>query len=112
MVQLASGVPAGETVVFSGASGVIDLAAREKAVLETVLPQANIRGFGGMTGHAMEAQFPLGLALAALSLDGAAKVPAFDLQNEKPMAAPAKHAVVTTVGYTRGEGLAVLSADA
>jgi 3-oxoacyl-[acyl-carrier-protein] synthase II len=112
MAQLASGVPAGETVVFSGASGVIDVAAREKAVLETIFPQANIRGFGGMTGHAMEAQFPLGLALAALSLDGAAKVPAFDLQNEKPMAAPAKHAVVTTVGYTRGEGLAVLSADA
>ncbi|WP_161973930.1 beta-ketoacyl-ACP synthase [Rhizobium deserti] len=112
MAKIASSVPARDTVVFSGASGVIDLAAREKSVLETVLPEATIRGFGGVTGHAMEAQFPLGLALAALSLDGAAKVPAFDPQNEKPMTAPAKHAVVTTVGYTRGEGLAVLSTEA
>jgi 3-oxoacyl-[acyl-carrier-protein] synthase II len=63
-------------------------------------------------GHGMEAQFPLGLALAALSLKGGAKVPAFDPANEQPMPAPAKHAVVTTVGYTRGEGVAVLSADA
>jgi len=99
-----------DTVVFSGASGMVDLAAREKSVLEKEFSGAAIRGFGGVTGHGMEAQFPLGLALAALTLDGAAKVPTFDARNEQPMATPAKHAVVTTVGYTRGEGLAVLSA--
>ncbi|CDN54282.1 Beta-ketoacyl synthase [Neorhizobium galegae bv. officinalis bv. officinalis str. HAMBI 1141] len=106
----ASGRSKADTVVFSGASGVVDLTTREKTLLETEFPGAAIRGFGGVTGHGMEAQFPLGLALAALTLDGAAKVPTFDAQNEKPMTAPAKHAVVTTVGYTRGEGLAVLSA--
>jgi 3-oxoacyl-[acyl-carrier-protein] synthase II len=112
LAKLTEGCPAEETIVFSGASGVIDLASREKAVLEKALPDAVIRGFGGVTGHAMESQFPLGLALAALTLDSAAQVPPFDLEDEKPMETPAKHAVVTTVGYTRGEGLAVLSAEA
>ncbi|WJR66490.1 beta-ketoacyl-ACP synthase [Neorhizobium sp. CSC1952] len=106
----ASGLSKDDTVVFSGASGLVELASREKAVLEQAFAGAPIRGYGGVTGHGMEAQFPLGLALAALSLDGTARVPTFDARNEKPMAAPAKHAVVTTVGYTRGEGLAVLSA--
>ncbi|MDR6818577.1 3-oxoacyl-[acyl-carrier-protein] synthase II [Neorhizobium sp. 2083] len=106
----ASDISKADTVVFSGASGMVDLAAREKSVLEKEFSGAAIRGFGGVTGHGMEAQFPLGLALAALTLDGAAKVPTFDARNEQPMATPAKHAVVTTVGYTRGEGLAVLSA--
>ncbi|AYD00989.1 beta-ketoacyl-ACP synthase [Neorhizobium sp. NCHU2750] len=101
-----------DTVVFSGASGIVDLAGREKTVLEKEFAGSPIRGFGGATGHAMEAQFPLGLALAALTLDGASLVPVFDKDHEAAMSKPAKHAVVTTVGYTRGEGLAVLSADA
>ena len=57
-----------DTVVFSGASGVVELSAREKSVLGEALPGATIRGYGGVTGHGMEAQFPLGLALAALAL--------------------------------------------
>jgi len=106
----ASGLSKDDTVIFSGASGLVDLVAREKAVLQQEFAGMPIRGYGGVTGHGMEAQFPLGLALAALSLDNASSIPTFDARNEEPMAAPAKHAVVTTVGYTRGEGLAVLSA--
>ncbi|MBB4347820.1 MULTISPECIES: beta-ketoacyl-ACP synthase [Rhizobiaceae] len=108
----ASGLKRDDTVVFSGASGLVDLAAREKIVLEKEFDGAAIRGFGGVTGHALEAQFPLGLVLAALSLDGKSLVPVFDTDHEKPMSKPANHAVVTTVGYTRGEGVAVLSANA
>ncbi|SIQ57329.1 3-oxoacyl-[acyl-carrier-protein] synthase II [Rhizobium sp. RU35A] len=109
MSGLAADVTPGDLVVFSGSSGLVDLAARERAALEAEFPGATIRGFGGMTGHAMEAQFPLGLALAALSLDHGAQVPVFDADHEKPMNGGATHAVVTTVGYLRGEGLAVLS---
>lgn len=112
MTGLAGAEPAINTIVFSGASGVVDVSAREKAVLEQALPGAAIRGFGGVTGHGLEAQFPLGLALAALSLDAKAVVPPFDAANEKPVTEFATQAVVTTVGYTRGEGVAVLSAEA
>jgi 3-oxoacyl-[acyl-carrier-protein] synthase II len=101
-----------QTIVFSGASGLAQLSTRERSVLEDKLGGATLRGYGGVTGHGMEAQFPLGLALAALTLDGGLSVPSFDSSIEQPMPAPAKHAVVTTVGYTRGEGLAVLSPNA
>ncbi len=110
LVRDVSGAPQGKTVVFSGSSGVVDLARREKKVIETLLPGAPIRGFGGVTGHGMEAQFPLGLALAAISLDAKVALPAFDTEHEDKMDEAASHAVVTAVGYTRGEGVAALSA--
>lgn len=106
-----AGTLSASSVVFSGSSGVKDLARREKVVLEQAFPGVPVRGFGGVTGHGLEAQFPLGLALAALALDGKANVPTFDPDHETKMQAAATRAVVTTVGYTRGEGLAVLSAN-
>ncbi|KEQ08093.1 beta-ketoacyl-ACP synthase [Pseudorhizobium pelagicum] len=101
-----------ETLLFSGASGMVETSLRERQLLAERFAGATLRGYGGMTGHGMEAQFPLGLALAALALDGNLRVPSFDSSMEQPMPAPARQAVVTTVGYTRGEGLAVLSAGA
>ncbi|WP_077100589.1 beta-ketoacyl-ACP synthase [Agrobacterium sp. DSM 25558] len=98
-----------ETVIFSGASGYDAVTVREKDVLQKVLPKAVLRGFSGVTGHGLEAQFPLGLALAALALNSNAKVPAFDSSAEKPMTSVASQVVVTTVGHVRGEGVAVLS---
>ena len=76
------------------------------------MPNAAIRGYGGVSGHGLETQFPLGVAFAALALANNAKVPAFDADNETPMNAAAKTAIVTTVGHVRGEGIAVLSAEA
>ncbi len=111
LLELAKGVPAAETVLFCGTTGFHDLAAREKAVLEKTLPGSAIRAYGGITGHALESQFPLGLALAALSLDTHAKVPPFDAGHEQVMTAGAARAVVTTVGHARGEGVALLSAN-
>ena len=99
------------TVVFSGASGQHDLTVREKAWIESRFPGAALRGFSAVTGQALEAQFPLGLALAALALGAGLKVPSFDPAAEAAMAAPAETAVVTTVGHGRGEGLAILSAE-
>jgi 3-oxoacyl-[acyl-carrier-protein] synthase II len=112
LLEPAAGLPAESTAIFSGSTGMHDLAARERAVLEHKLPGAALRGFGGVSGHALEAQFTLGLALAALAIDGKAKVPPFDAAHEQPMSAGTRAAVVTTVGHQRGEGVAVLSADA
>ncbi|MGV1788927.1 beta-ketoacyl-ACP synthase [Rhizobium lusitanum] len=100
------------TVVFSGTTAIPDLAQREKAVLEAQLPGSAIRAYSGVSGHGLESQFPLGLAFAALAVANRAKVPPFDAAHEKPMATGARKAVVTTVGHARGEGIAVLSAEA
>ncbi|NLS15669.1 beta-ketoacyl-ACP synthase [Rhizobium sp. P40RR-XXII] len=102
----------GATVIFSGTTAIHDLAQREKAVLETQLPAAAIRAYSGISGHGLEGQFTLGLAFAALAVANQAKVPPFDATHEKPMATGARKAVVTTVGHSRGEGIAVLSAEA
>jgi 3-oxoacyl-[acyl-carrier-protein] synthase II len=99
------------TVVFSGTTGFPDLAAREKAFLDAQFPKAAVRAYGGLVGHTLEAQFPLGLAFAALSLGAGAKVPPFDPAGEAPMQKPARTAIVTTIGHARGEGIAVLSAE-
>jgi len=112
LLEPASKLPADGTVVFSGATGMHEITAREKAVLETKLPDAAIRGYSGVSGVTLEAQFGLGLAFAALAIGAKAKVPPFDAAHEKSMNAVAKAAVVTTVGHHRGEGVAVLSAEA
>ncbi|ASY69235.1 beta-ketoacyl-ACP synthase [Sinorhizobium fredii] len=98
------------TVVFSGTSGFHDLTQREKAFLDTELAGRPVRAYGGLVGHGIEAQFPVGMAFAALSIGHAAKVPPFD-PAEAPMTAPARAAIVTTIGHARGEGIAVLSAE-
>jgi 3-oxoacyl-[acyl-carrier-protein] synthase II len=108
----ASALSADDTLVFSGASGLADLTQREKASLAERFPGMPVRGFAGSIGHSLEAQFPAGLALAALAIDSGAIVPTFDAAHETAQGTAARHAIVTTVGYVRGEGLAVLSADA
>jgi 3-oxoacyl-[acyl-carrier-protein] synthase II len=112
LLEPARSLPTDSTAIFSGSSGMPELASREKAVLEHQFPGAAIRGFGGVTGHGLEAHFTLGLALAALAIDSEAKVPPFDSGHEKSMRSGTRAAVVTTVGHQRGEGVAVLSADA
>lgn len=99
------------TVVFSGASGAHDITAREKAWLDKRFAGSALRGYSAVIGQSLEAQFPLGLALAALTLGSGIKVAPFDTVAEAAMSAPAATAVVTTVGHSRGEGVAILSAE-
>ena len=99
-------------LVMSGTTGFHDLAAREKAFFEAKFPQAAIRGFGGLIGHSVEAQFTGGIALAAMALGAAKPVAPFDTDHEKAMTKPAATAIVTTIGHQRGEGIALLAANA
>jgi 3-oxoacyl-[acyl-carrier-protein] synthase II len=110
--RLAEGASAGgETVVFSGASGAHEATAREKTWLDQRFSGSAVRGYSAVIGQSLEAQFPLGLALAALTLGAGATVAPFDTAVETSMTAPAATAVVTTVGHSRGEGVAILSAE-
>lgn len=98
-------------LVLSGASGLGDITAREHELLGELFPKSAVRGYAGFTGHTVEAQFPMGLALAALALKSGSAVPPFDPAAEKAMEAPSASAIVTTVGHVRGEGIAVLQAE-
>jgi 3-oxoacyl-[acyl-carrier-protein] synthase II len=75
-------------VVISGSTGVKGIADEERAALKDIAPGADIHATGDVIGHAMEAQAPAGVALAAgLIANGAAT-----------------DALVTSVGHWRGEG--------
>ncbi|MEO2039881.1 MAG: beta-ketoacyl-ACP synthase [Martelella sp.] len=102
---------ASNEAILSGATGLTDITKREAAFVREHFPSAPLRGYTGATGHAMEANFTLGLALAALALDRKVALPVFNPGAEQEMAAPAEKIAVTTVGHQRGEGVAVLSVE-
>jgi 3-oxoacyl-[acyl-carrier-protein] synthase II len=97
-------------LVMSGASGLTDITAREQELLGELFPESPVRGYAAFTGHTIEAQFPMGLALAAIALRADTAVPPFD-PVEKATERPSATAIVTTVGHVRGEGIAVLQAE-
>lgn len=91
--------------VVSGASGAHEATAAEKAALEGI--SAAYRGVASLTGHLREAQFPLALALAAISVwKGEAFAPTGP--SEKAIDGAVSEAIVTTIGATRAEGAAKL----
>ncbi len=85
-----------DALVLSGATGVSRITSAERETLDALVVTGSIRCTGDMIGHALEAQFPFGVALAALAVENGL----------------AGEAVVTSVGHKRGEGLArVVRAD-
>ncbi len=92
--------------IVSGASGAHEPTSAEKAALDA-LPGAAIRGISGITGHLREAQFPLAVALAALSISKGEAFGPLET-SEKPLDQPLTAAIATTIGVTRAEGAARL----
>ncbi|MBK3745430.1 beta-ketoacyl-ACP synthase [Paraburkholderia aspalathi] len=92
--------------IVSGASGAHLATLAEQTALEAV-SGSTVRGITGLTGHLREAQFPLSVALAALSVwKGEAFAPLDD--SEKAASGPISAAIVTTIGAARAEGVAKL----
>ena len=71
------GVAGDDGNLITGATGVEPVTSEEKAFLRQH-PGFAVRATGTMFGHTMEAQFPLGLALAALSISRGALFPPND----------------------------------
>jgi 3-oxoacyl-[acyl-carrier-protein] synthase II len=96
--------------IITGATGAEPATAEERAFLAKH-PDFAVRATGTMFGHTMETQFPLGLALAALSISRGALFPPNDptgLEVEMPEAPD--QIVVIGAGHWRGEGMALVEA--
>jgi len=102
---LAANGGANPDYVVSGASGAHLATAAEKSVLDEI--STAYRGISGLTGHLREAQFPLALALTAISVWKGEAFTSRD-SSEKSVDKPISEAIVTTIGATRAEGAAKL----
>ena len=108
-----SGMPEnGPLPILSGASGAAPATGEELAFLQSLEEQGLkplIRAYGSRLGHGVEAHFPAGLALAALSLHHGANLPAFDKSGiEQAATAAPDHIAVSAWGHWRGEALGLL----
>jgi 3-oxoacyl-[acyl-carrier-protein] synthase II len=96
--------------IISGATGVEPTMAEERSFLGEH-PDFAVRATGTSFGHTMETQFPLGIALAALSISRGALFPANDSSGfEIEMSKPPTQIVVVGAGHWRGEGMALVEA--
>jgi 3-oxoacyl-[acyl-carrier-protein] synthase II len=96
--------------IISGATGLDPITSEERAFLAGHADLA-VRASGTHLGHGPEPQFPANIALAAIALQRGQLYPACDLSGvERPMTAPLRQVVVTSIGHRRGEGLALVEA--
>ena len=104
------GVRTDEGSLITGATGVEAVTAEEKAFLRQH-PGFAVRSTGTVFGHTIEAQFPLGLALAALSISRGALFPPNDPTGfEVEMSGAPTQIVVVGAGHWQGEGMALVEA--
>jgi 3-oxoacyl-[acyl-carrier-protein] synthase II len=96
--------------LITGTTGVEAVTSEEKAFLSQH-PGYAVRATGTMFGHTLETQFPLGLALAALSISRGALFPPSDPTGfEIEKSGPPAQIVVMGAGHWQGEGLALVEA--
>jgi 3-oxoacyl-[acyl-carrier-protein] synthase II len=96
--------------LISGSTGVEAVTSEEKAFLQKH-PGYAVRSTGTIFGHTLETQFPLGLALAALSISRGAMFPPNDPTGfEVEKAGAPNQIVVEGAGHWQGEGLALVEA--
>ena len=100
----------GKRAIISGATGAQPATSEEKAFLAGHSHTA-IRSTGTTFGHALDAQFPLGLGLAALAVSRRQLFAANDASGfEIDMADKPDQIVVIGTGHWRGEGMALVEA--
>ncbi|MBL4892856.1 MAG: beta-ketoacyl-ACP synthase [Rhizobiaceae bacterium] len=99
---------AGTSAVISGASGVSGITNLEFDSLKEALgDDIAIRAHGTQIGQPLEANFPAGVALAALALKNSGFYPPFE-DAEKPVSSSPSSILVTAISHGLGEGMALL----
>jgi 3-oxoacyl-[acyl-carrier-protein] synthase II len=100
----------GKAAIITGATGAEPATSEERAFLGDH-KEFPVRATGTMFGHTMETQFPLGIALAALSISRGALFPPNDSTGlEIEMQGNPTQIVVVGAGHWRGEGMALVEA--
>jgi 3-oxoacyl-[acyl-carrier-protein] synthase II len=96
------------SAVVSGATGSGGITDLEFAMLrERLGNDVAVRAFGTMVGNPIEANFPTGIALAALAIYHGAFYPPFEAA-EKPVAGVPSSVLVSSLGHYRGEGFGLV----
>ena len=96
--------------IITGATGAEPATSEERAFLGEH-PDFAVRASATAFGHTMETQFPLGLALAALSISRGTLFPPNDPSGlEVEMSEPPTQIVVIGTGHWLGEGMALVEA--
>jgi 3-oxoacyl-[acyl-carrier-protein] synthase II len=95
--------------ILTGATGAQPATSEEQAFLAR-RPDFAVRATGTRFGHTMETQFPLGLALAAISLSRGTLFPADSTSVEIETSTAPTQIVVVATGHWRGEGMALVEA--
>lgn len=96
--------------ILTGATGAEPATSEERAFLGEH-PDYAVRATGTRFGHMVDAQFALGLGLAALSISRGALFPPGDSSGvEIETSKPPTQIVVTATGHWRGEGMALVEA--
>ncbi len=111
--RLKNKIKPGHAAILSGASGAAEATAEERAFIENHALKSHgdlaVRATGSYVGHAMEPQFAMNIALAAVTLNQDRLFPPADASGlEKPMDGKVDQVLVTGVGHWRGEGLALV----
>jgi 3-oxoacyl-[acyl-carrier-protein] synthase II len=107
--KIAPSLHPGRFAIFSGASGA-ELATSEERRFLDAHADVPVRAPGTHVGHAIDAQFPMNLALATLALSHGRLYPSCGSGETEGAHDGLKQVVVTSVGYWRGEGMALIEA--
>jgi 3-oxoacyl-[acyl-carrier-protein] synthase II len=110
--KIAGKLKRGTSAVLSGATGAEPATTEERKFFGQHSDIA-IRATGTYLGHALEPQFPMNVALAAVAVSRGKLFPPSDRSGvERPLDGPLTQVVVTGVGHWRGEGIALVEAVA
>lgn len=98
--------------ILSGASGAQPALKRELswlAALDRAGLSRNVRHYGDVVGHGLEAHFLTGIALASISLSRGQFIPPFDEADEPANSSGSQRILVTGFGHWRGAGAALMA---
>jgi len=110
--RVAEQLPPGSLPVLSGCCGILPQLTEEREFLQNLSGRGidpAIRGVTTVIGNSLEAQFPVNIALASMSIaNGAFFVPFDDSGVEAAYTGAPDHILISNWGHWRGESLALL----